>query len=53
MAKQTSATSAIDPEELDRRVGSDARRVAEVLALFGVSVKVETGICQVLLGMSE
>jgi len=41
MAKQMAATSAINPEELERRVGSDARRVAEVLAMFGVNAKVE------------
>jgi len=41
MAKQMAAASAIDPEELERRVGSDARRVAEVLASFGIDAKVE------------
>lgn len=41
MASQMAVTAAIDPEALERRVGSDARRIAEVLAQFGVNAKVE------------
>jgi len=41
MVDKMAAKSVIDPEELERRVGSDARRVLEVLAMFGVNAKVE------------
>lgn len=45
MTKFGSLASAIDAEELERRVGPDARRVVEALALFGVNAKVER-VCQ-------